>query len=90
MAASDLSRKLLAAVAPLAVTLCILSFADVATAQVATPPYTLSVFAKAANGNLQPDSIAQWRGSVLVGFQNGVAKDGTRQVQHHRSVLLER
>jgi hypothetical protein len=77
MAASDLSRKLLAAVAPLAVTLCILSFADVATAQVATPPYKLSVFAKAANGNSQPDSIAQWRDSVLVGFQNGVAKDGT-------------
>jgi hypothetical protein len=77
MAASDLSRKLLAAVAPLAVTLCILSFAVVATAQVATPPYKLSVFAKAANGNSQPDSIAQWRDSVLVGFQNGVAKDGT-------------
>jgi sugar lactone lactonase YvrE len=30
-----------------------------------------------ANGYSQPDSIVQWRDSVIVGFQNHVAKDGS-------------
>jgi hypothetical protein len=43
-------------------------------------PYALTTFATSvigANGYTQPDSIVQWRDTVLVGFQNGVAKDGT-------------
>jgi hypothetical protein len=78
MAARNWSHKLLlASVATSALALCFLSQADRATAQVATSPYKLSVFAAAANGYSQPDSIVQWRDSVLVGFQNHVAKDGT-------------
>jgi hypothetical protein len=58
---------------------CFLDLSSGASAQgpVAQPPYKLSVFAKSANGYSQPDSIAQWRDSVFVGFQNHVAKDGT-------------
>src|SRR6202043_2805050 len=41
------------------------------------PPYSLSVFATSANGYSQPDSIVQWRNSIIVGFQNHVAKDGS-------------
>ena len=48
-----------------------------ATGPTAQPPYSLSVFAKSANGYSQPDSIVQWRDSIFVGFQNHVAKDGT-------------
>jgi hypothetical protein len=48
-----------------------------AAAQTVTPPYQLSVFAKSANGYSQPDSMVQWRRSVVVGFQNHVAKDGS-------------
>jgi hypothetical protein len=48
-----------------------------ATGPSAQPPYSLSVFAKSANGYSQPDSIVQWRDSIFVGFQNHVAKDGT-------------
>jgi len=40
-------------------------------------PYQLSVFAQSENGYSQPDSIVQWQDSVVVGFQNHVAKDGT-------------
>jgi hypothetical protein len=40
-------------------------------------PYSLSVFAKSANGYSQPDSIERWNNSILIGFQNHVAKDGT-------------
>ena len=46
----------------------------------AQPPYALSVFAKSAagpKGYSQPDSIVQWKNSIIVGFQNHVAKDGT-------------
>ncbi|MFY9529214.1 MAG: hypothetical protein WBC04_10735 [Candidatus Acidiferrales bacterium] len=42
----------------------------------ATPPYKISVFAR-VNGYSQPDSIVQWNDSILVGFGNNVAKDGT-------------
>lgn len=51
-----------------------------ATAQappVATPPYKISVFANSPSGISQPDSIVQWHDSIIVGFQNHVAKDGT-------------
>ena len=44
---------------------------------VAQAPYKLSVFVKGANGNSQPDSLVLWRESVLVGYGNGVAKDGS-------------
>jgi hypothetical protein len=58
---------------------CSLILSSPAEAQVvaAQPPYTISVFAKSANGYSQPDSIVQWRNSVLVGYGNGVAKDGS-------------
>jgi len=46
-----------------------------------TAPYSLSVFAVSGIHNgiaySQPDSIVQWKDSILVGFQNHVAKDGT-------------
>jgi hypothetical protein len=44
---------------------------------VASHPYSLSVFAKSTNAYTQPDSIVQWKNSILIGFQNHVAKDGT-------------
>ena len=43
----------------------------------AQPPYSLSVFAQGTDKYSQPDSIVQWRDTILVGFQNHVAKDGT-------------
>jgi hypothetical protein len=48
-----------------------------AAAQVATPPYSISVFATNPSGTSAPDSIVTWRNSVIVGFGNGVAKDGS-------------
>jgi len=47
------------------------------TAPVATPPYTIDVFAKNPSGISQPDSIVQWHDNIIVGFQNHVAKDGS-------------
>jgi hypothetical protein len=44
---------------------------------VATLPYTVSVFAQNPQGVSQPDSIVLWHDHVIVGFSNGVAKDGT-------------
>jgi hypothetical protein len=55
----------------------VLSAAASAQGPVVQPPYKLSVFAKSANGYTQPDSIVQWRDSIIIGFQNHVAKDGT-------------
>jgi hypothetical protein len=43
----------------------------------ATAPYEVSVFSQSPPGTSQPDSIVQWHDSVIVGFQNHVAKDGT-------------
>lgn len=43
----------------------------------AKPPYTIKVFATAPRGTSQPDSIVQWGDHIIVGFENGVAKDGT-------------
>ena len=39
--------------------------------------YRLSVFVKSTSAYSQPDSIVRWRHSILVGYQNHVAKDGT-------------
>src|SRR5260370_39287164 len=62
-----------------ALLLCSLILSGPAEAQVvaAQPPYTISIFAKSANGYSKPDSIVQWRNSVLVGYGNGIAKDGS-------------
>ena len=48
-----------------------------AGAQTAVPPYTLSTFAQSTSAFSQPDSLERWRNSILVGYQNHVAKDGT-------------
>ena len=50
--------------------------ASAQTSPVVTPPYKLSVFANSPAGISQPDSIVQWNDSIIVGFQNHVAKDG--------------
>jgi len=47
------------------------------TGPVANPPYKISVFAVSQAGYSQPDSIVRWKNSILVGFGNGVAKDGS-------------
>jgi hypothetical protein len=49
-------------------------------------PYSLSVFARSGNGYSQPDSIVQWKDSILIGFQNHVAKDGT---DHKSSTIVQ-
>ena len=59
---------------------CALSAAIPSTANaapVAQAPYSLTVFARSTSAYSQPDSIVLWRGSVLVGYGNHVAKDGT-------------
>jgi hypothetical protein len=49
-----------------------------AAAQVtATAPYQVSLFASSPPNTTQPDSILVWRDSVIVGFENNVAKDGS-------------
>ena len=57
-----------------------------AATPVVSPPYTLSVFATSTTAYSQPDSIVQWRDHILVGFGNGVAKDGT---DHKSSTIVE-
>jgi len=71
-----LRRILFASFALGALALCGLP-AEEAAAQAATPPYALSVFATGSNGDSQPDSIVRSGDSIIVGFQNHVAKDGT-------------
>ena len=79
MRSQELQRNLSMQLAAGAWLACFLMISTPAVAQgpVAQPPYQLSVFAKSANGNSQPDSIVQWRGSVLIGFGDHVAKDGS-------------
>lgn len=79
MAGRERMRNLLSFFAAAAFLVCSLTGSRPAAAQgpVAQPPYQLSVFAKSANGYSQPDSMVQWRNSVIVGFQNHVAKDGS-------------
>jgi hypothetical protein len=43
----------------------------------ASPPYHLSVFATSTAAYTEPDSMVQWRDRVIIGFSNGVAKDGS-------------
>jgi hypothetical protein len=43
----------------------------------ALAPYTVSTFATSPANASQPDSIVAWGNSIIVGFQNHVAKDGT-------------
>lgn len=43
----------------------------------AQAPYTVQVFAHAPPNTSQPDSIVAWHGRIIVGFENGVAKDGS-------------
>jgi len=57
--------------------LCAALGAGPAAAQSVSPPYKLTAFAQGTTAYKQPDSIVQWRNSVLIGYQNGVAKDGT-------------
>jgi hypothetical protein len=52
-------------------------YATTQKSPVAQPPYTIKVFAKSPAGTSQPDSIVQWGDHIIVGFENGVAKDGT-------------
>ena len=59
---------------------CAISAAIPSTANaapVAQAPYSWTVFARSTSAYSQPDSIVLWRGSVLVGYGNHVAKDGT-------------
>jgi hypothetical protein len=51
--------------------------ASAQTTPVATPPYKVRVFAQSPIGVSQPDSIVRWHDSIIAGFQNHVAKDGT-------------
>lgn len=44
---------------------------------VAQAPYTVQVFAYAPPNTSQPDSIVAWHDRIIVGFENGVAKDGS-------------
>jgi hypothetical protein len=59
------------------VLLSVAAVTSAAAQPTATSPYTVSVFAQSPAGASQPDSIVQWHDSVIVGFQNHVAKDGT-------------
>jgi len=82
MATRKLSRNFAALLSTAAVLLCALSLSSPASAQtpsgsVAQPPYVLTVFATSTAAYTQPDSIVQWRDRILVGFSNGVAKDGS-------------
>src|ERR1700732_4899437 len=43
----------------------------------AIAPYAVSVFATSPPNTAQPDSIVAWGDSIIVGFQNHVAKDGS-------------
>jgi hypothetical protein len=47
-----------------------------ATATV-NPPYTMSVFATSTKDYTQPDSIVQWHDHIIIGYSNGVKKDGS-------------
>src|ERR1700676_1179057 len=59
--------------------LCSLALSGSAAAQVvsAQRPYTITPFAVSpGTGITAPDSIVQWKNSVLVGYGNGVDKKG--------------
>ncbi|HEY0745359.1 MAG TPA: hypothetical protein VGD63_01560 [Steroidobacteraceae bacterium] len=72
------TRSLSAAACALAVTAIAVALPAPSRAQVvASPPYAVSVFALNPPNTSQPDSIVTWKGDVIVGYQNHVAKDGT-------------
>lgn len=41
------------------------------------PPYTMTVFATSTKDYTQPDSIVQWHDRIIIGYSNGVKKDGS-------------
>ena len=53
------------------------TMAQISTGPVIQLPYTLNVFATSTDKYSQPDSIVRWRDRIIIGFSNGVAKDGT-------------
>lgn len=53
-------------------------------APVASPPYTVSVFATSASGYSQPDFIVQQGCSVIVGFQNHLGADQCKPALRQR------
>jgi hypothetical protein len=65
--------------------LVLVPFAAVAQV-VAAAPYTATIFATSPPSTSQPDSIVVWRDRVIVGFANGVAKDGS---DHKFSTIVE-
>jgi hypothetical protein len=76
------NRRILAnLLAAAALVVCSLILSGSAEAQVVTalPPYTITPFTHSGTGfpYSKPDSLVQWKNSVLVGYGNGVAKDGT-------------
>lgn len=73
-----MSRGLLPAAALLfAVTSAALAPSVVSAQPQAQAPYAVSLFAQAPGTATQPDSIVAWRDRIIVGFENGVAKDGS-------------
>ena len=73
-----MSRGVLPAAALLlAATSAALAPSAVSAQPVAQAPYAVSLFAAAPGTATQPDSIVAWRDRIIVGFENGVAKDGS-------------
>jgi hypothetical protein len=79
MATRKLSMNFAALFSSAAILLCALLLSSSVSAQgpAAQPPYVRSVFATSTAAYTQPDSIVQWRDRILIGFSNGVAKDGS-------------
>jgi hypothetical protein len=72
-------RRVLKSAAGAAVAAVVLGLVPAAAgAQVqASAPYTVSLFASSPSNTTQPDSIVAWGDSIIVGFENNVAKDGS-------------
>jgi hypothetical protein len=75
----SIPRRLLppAAVLLLAAATAALAPSSVSAQAQAQAPYTVQVFAYAPPNASQPDSIVAWHDRIIVGFENGVAKDGS-------------
>jgi hypothetical protein len=73
------ARRVLNSAAGVAVAAVVLGLVPAAAgAQVqASAPYTVSLFASSPPNTTQPDSIVAWGDSIIVGFENNVAKDGS-------------